>query len=160
MSITLFVSSFLMMMVGEKESVRPFILQHLQQLMEYMEVYSWEAIRACHAIWLQQLELGRVTWANEVVKMKYRRALIWHQVMAPPQPTAAPHRQNCQQPQQAYRKAEGKPGDRACVAYNKGTCSDNFSHSQDLHVCTYCLASIKCICYHFEQFCWRKGAGA
>ena len=56
-------------------------------------------------------------------------------------------------PLQPSRKAQ----DKACIAYNKS--SDN-SHHKDRHVCACYVASGRCICYHSEQFCLRKGAGA
>ena len=31
-----------------------------------------------------------------------------------------------------------KPGDRACLAFNRGSCQVQASHSSDLYVCTYC----------------------
>ena len=76
----MFVNGFLMVTAGEV-TVRPFMFQHLQELMEDVELYRWE----------QQLEQCRVTWANEEHKMKYHRALIWHHMMAPSQPTSVPH---------------------------------------------------------------------
>ena len=54
MSVTLFVSRFLMVMTGEKENVRPFMLQHLQEEMEDVELYRWDPIRAFHAVWIKQ----------------------------------------------------------------------------------------------------------
>ena len=56
LSITVFVSSFLIVMAMEKESVRPYMLQHLQDLMADAELYSWEPARAFYAVWLQQSE--------------------------------------------------------------------------------------------------------
>ena len=74
LSITIFVSGFLMVMILEKQSVRPYMLQHLQDLMADADLYGWEPIRAFHAIWFQQLEQSHVTWDNEEVKLKYQRA--------------------------------------------------------------------------------------
>ena len=70
--IPLFVSGYLSVMSVEKGSVRLYTLQHLQDIMADVELYGWEPIRAFHAIWLQQLEQGCVTWADEEVKLKYR----------------------------------------------------------------------------------------
>ena len=39
MSITLFMKGFLIVMAIEKQSIRPFMLQHLWDLMEDMELY-------------------------------------------------------------------------------------------------------------------------
>ena len=42
-------------------------------------------VSAFHAIWLQQLERGRVTWADEEVKVDYRWAMVWHSAAGPSQ---------------------------------------------------------------------------
>ena len=41
MSVTLFVSGFLMVMAGEKDDIKPYMLQCLQVLMEDAESYGW-----------------------------------------------------------------------------------------------------------------------
>ena len=69
LTIPLFVSSYLAVMVV-KHSVYPLMIQHLQDLMSDValsdvELYSLEPVRTFHVIWLQQLEQGRVTWADE-----------------------------------------------------------------------------------------------
>ena len=73
-------------MAQEKDDITPYMLQHLQELLEAAESYGWEPGKAYHAIWLQQLEQGRVSLSDEDHKMKYCRALAWHRVMATPQP--------------------------------------------------------------------------
>ena len=35
-------------------------------------------LRAFHAMWLNQLEQGRVTWEDEEAKLKFTWALIWY----------------------------------------------------------------------------------
>ena len=84
-----------------------------------------------------------------MMRMKYHMALVWHRVMATFKPTLAPPpHQNNQQPQPAPGNAQRKgpifsqpstPGDSACLAYNRGTCTNNSPHPQDLYVCNYCL---------------------
>ena len=61
--------------------------------------------------------------------MKHHMALVWHHMITPPQPTPAPPCQNLQQPQQTPGNLPAKPRDKTCMACNKGTCSDNSSHS-------------------------------
>ena len=56
--ITIFVCGFLMVMATEKESIRPYMLQHLQNLMADVELYGWELIWAFHSIWLQTTRAG------------------------------------------------------------------------------------------------------
>ena len=59
MSISLCVSGYVMVMTGwggEKDQVKPYMIQHLQELMEDADSYGWEPAREYHAIWLQQME--------------------------------------------------------------------------------------------------------
>ena len=46
LSVTLFVSGYSMIIASEKKSVRPYMLQHLEDLMEDVELYSWETVLA------------------------------------------------------------------------------------------------------------------
>ena len=39
-------------MAKEKETVRPFMLQHMQKLIKDTELQSWEPVWAFHAVWL------------------------------------------------------------------------------------------------------------
>ena len=72
-----------MVMAAEKPSICLLMIQHLQDLMSDVELYGWELVKAFHAIWLLQLEQGRVMSANEGVKLRYRWALVWHQAAGP-----------------------------------------------------------------------------
>ena len=98
------------------------------------EPYSWE-LRAFHTIWLQQLEQGRVNWADEEVKLKYRRTVVWHHVVAPSQSAPAP----CHQPQKKQQRGTQifnvlvKSGSRAYVGFSKGTCTNDTPHPTELN---------------------------
>ena len=59
LTISLFVSGYLAVMVAEKTSVHSLMSQHLQDLVSDVELYGWEPVTAFQAIWLQQLEQGR-----------------------------------------------------------------------------------------------------
>ena len=48
--------------------------------------------------------------------------------------------------------------DQACPGFNMGTCFDNASHPSLLHVCTYCLQTVRKHGYHTEMYCQCKGA--
>ena len=41
---------------------------------------------------------------------------------------------------------------------NTENCFDNSSHLSLLHVCSYCLRTIRRHCYHIEMYCQCKGA--
>ena len=65
LNITRVVSGFLTAMAAEKGSVKPYMLQHLHDLMADAKLYGWEPVRAFHALWLQQLEQGCITWDDD-----------------------------------------------------------------------------------------------
>ena len=56
-------------MKDEKEAVRAKMASHLEDLMEDVELYGWERVRAYHIVWLNQLEQGWATWENEEEKV-------------------------------------------------------------------------------------------
>ena len=101
-SIPLFFSGDLAVISTEKPSIHYLMVQHLQDLMSNAELYGWKPVRAFLAIWLQQLEQDRETWANMEVKLKYRRP--WCGIMLldpcgqPQPPTSTP-----QQPKKLIR---------------------------------------------------------
>ena len=58
MNIAHFVNWYLTGLAEEAEDNKPFLLQHLQELMKDMEIYSWRAVRDDYAGGLQQIEQG------------------------------------------------------------------------------------------------------
>ena len=63
-------------MEAEKPVVRLHMAYHLHELIGDTAVYGWEWVRAFHAVCLQQLEHGRVTWKDDDAKLRYRWALV------------------------------------------------------------------------------------
>lgn len=59
------------MMEAEKPMIRPFMANHLVELMMDAELYVWEPVCAFHTVWLQQREHSQVTWADEDAKVKF-----------------------------------------------------------------------------------------
>ena len=78
MSLVLFINRYLIVMEGEKQSVKEWMANHLQDLMADTEHYGWEQIRAFYAMWLNELEQGRVSWDDDKAKLKFRWAIVWH----------------------------------------------------------------------------------
>ena len=99
-SIPLFIGSYLAVMETKKPAMYPLMAQHLLELMGDVELYSWEPFGAFHAMWLQQLEHGHVTWASEDTKIKFMCMLVWHHTTTDPKPVPAPS----QQPQKKSAK--------------------------------------------------------
>ena len=71
MSMSLFVSGYLTVIAGEKDQIKPYMIQHLQELIDDAESLVWEPVRAYYAVWLQQLEEGRTSWSDDEKKMEY-----------------------------------------------------------------------------------------
>ena len=97
---------YLVVMEPPKPAVHPLMAQCLLELMEDAELYSWEPIRAFHAMLLQQLEHDHVTRADEDAKIKFRNTLVWHHATPSSKPVSAPF----QQPQ--------KKSAKECQVYN------------------------------------------
>ena len=49
-----------------------------------------------------------------------------------------------------------RPGNRACLAFNRGLCQTQAAHPSDLHVCAYCLQVAQKLCRHPETRCNPK----
>ena len=77
LSITLFVSAYLAIVEMVKRSFKSIIARHLKELIADAGVYGWALVRAYHAIWLQQIENGRVQWMNAEPTVEVRGALVW-----------------------------------------------------------------------------------
>ena len=140
------------------------MVAHLQELMEDGERYGWPAVRAYHAAWLQYMEQGRTAWGDEETKLKLRRVLVWHRVVpvryseGPSQghPPQTPLRGTNPPRWWQLLSDSSKPGDKVCDGFNEGKCASNADHPLFLHVCSYCLYTVQCLCYHTEQYCRRK----
>ena len=52
MSLALFTKGYLAIMVEECASVKKYMLGHLGELFEDVEVYGWKAVREYHTTWL------------------------------------------------------------------------------------------------------------
>ena len=56
LSVTLFVSGYLIVMETVMPAPNPNMPRHFNELMADTEVYGWLPVRAYHAAWLQQIE--------------------------------------------------------------------------------------------------------
>ena len=64
------------MMEADNTAVRPFMADHLVELIGDTELYGWAHVHAFYVVWLQQPEQGWVMWADEDAKLKFRRAFV------------------------------------------------------------------------------------
>ena len=107
-------------MEAEKPAVRLLMATHSVALMGDVELYGWECALIFHAVWLQQLEHGHVTWVDEDAKLKFQRALIWHQPAATHKaPTAPALAQKNQTREKLPFNMPIKLGTKACRAFNQ-----------------------------------------
>ena len=64
-----------------KHALKGLLLMHLKEFMADNEPYSWDVVRAYHAVCLQQFENGSVEWINTEAKMEFRRLLVCHSAL-------------------------------------------------------------------------------
>ena len=165
-----FVDGYLTVRLREPPRIQVLMLEHLQELREDREHYGWPVVRAYHAAWLKDIEQGRAAWGDASAKLRLRRALVWHRVVAQVeilhiypapyqlastyQPRQTFNRASTTQSQTQVQKGGGvsfsppaNPEDQACPAFNTGTCFDNSAHLSLSHVCSYCLCTGRWHCY-------------
>ena len=111
--------------VEESVTIKEYMYDHLQELMEDIETYGWKVVRDYHAAWLQLMEQGRVTWGDTTRKEKLRHLMVWSKpALGAKQAatTGAPARQQPTTQPQPYRSRFGyiiqpsNPGDKACMS--------------------------------------------
>lgn len=122
------------------------MLQHLQGLMMDAAEYSFEGARNCHAIVLQQLEQGRVTWDDTERLLELRR-------------TYAQRQPSNDQSGKSSGRDNGR-GPLFCLKYQDGRCSHTGEHQTTRglvkHICAFCLRQTGSAYNHPEQQCKRK----
>ena len=153
-----FVSGYLSVMSAEKESVQLYMMQHLQDIMADAELYGWEPIWVFHAVWLQQLEQGHVTWADEAWSIDESPCgtMSQHQVKQAGTRRII-HRKSNRKPPRVSMCQPGQVQGLAWVTTMACTCSNPTPHPKDLCACCYCITNVRRICPYLEHFCWRKG---
>ena len=68
MSLALFPNGYLAIVAEESVVVKEYMLTHLQELFEDIEMYGWKSVNDYHAAWLQLLEQGWAAWGDAVKK--------------------------------------------------------------------------------------------
>lgn len=68
----LFVSKYIAVLDTVKQRVKEALLKHLRGLMADAAIYGWQAARAYHVVWLQQLENGPADWDETECKLEFR----------------------------------------------------------------------------------------
>ena len=129
---------------------------HLKDLMHNGQRFGWPIVRNYHAIWLQHIEQGRATWGDEATRLDLPRSLVLHRLAPNAEPSPTPV--SSSQTASRGTRHTGNPhvaylGDRACAAFNRGTCTPNAGHPTDLYVCSHCLKTTRRLWDHPELTC-------
>ena len=66
-------NGYLTVLAEEAKDNKPLLLQHVQELVEDAEIYSWRAVYDYHTAWLQQLEQGSASRKDTDGKTKLMR---------------------------------------------------------------------------------------
>ena len=54
----MFTNGFMCVAAAESAVIKDYMYNHLQELMEDVEVYGWKVVKDYHAAWLQLMEQG------------------------------------------------------------------------------------------------------
>ena len=173
LSLAAFTNGYLGIVAEEKGSaVGEVMLVHLRALLQDVDVYGWRVVRDYHAAWLQLLEQGWATWMDEGERTELRRLMVWSKPSLTSKSNTPPAQTTSMGFQHSFYVNHGrwgktnyvphmaKTGDRACFAYNRGSCQSQSAHPADQHVCTYCLRVAQQLCRHPEGRCNWKAAAA
>ena len=138
MSLALFTHGYLSMATDESVVIKEYMYNHLQEILQDVEVYGWKVVKDYHAAWLQLMEHGQAAWGDAAKKEKLQQLLAWCKPTLGAKhadPTGAPARQQCPSQAQCCRSRFGyisqpsKPGDKACLSFNWDTCHTTASNS-------------------------------
>ena len=129
---------------------------HLEELMEDVNLYSWEKVKAFNAGWLNQLEQKCTDWSNRQARMKLKRALV-----LPPTSTIKASGMGTAGGMAPINTASTygaptKPGTKTCRAFNDGMCLKAQDHHQWQHMCAFCLKTTNRAYQHSKTSCNRK----
>jgi hypothetical protein len=120
---------------------------HLGLISEDLLSYPFQAVRAYHGVWLQEIEQGRVQWADHTTRNDLRRRYIW----TPATTATRPHQQQARSDRPSGGRnmpTRGKGNgslfskNQHCPGYQTGKCKQSRDHNQVDHICKYCLLKL------------------
>ena len=139
-------------------SLKDIMLHHLEMLSQDIVQFQFNTVRSFHAIWLQGIEEGEVSWADNTERDAMRRRFIWN----------APNTKAGRSQQYSSITAQARPygqfapvvplapNSSPCTAFNSGSCSFLASHAGNEHICTFCASRYQRSCTHSEMSCIKK----
>jgi hypothetical protein len=137
-----------------KHSMQPAMYSHLEVLAEDMAVFGYEPVRRFHGIWLQELEMARVSWTDIHKRDSLRRSYIWNPaIIQAKAPRANPA---YQAPRSTGSSRSAPTKANICIPFNKGECTSATDHAGVEHICSYCTRALHRRCFHPEAECLKK----
>ena len=119
------------------------MIEHLMKLLQSTLDYNFMTSRGAHAVILQEIERGTLTW-NDTDNIEKTRALYTNKVASAANDT---HRNN------EIKRV-------VCSHFNTGKCNQHSDHQKDnllfRHICVYCYRTVKKAYSHPETVCHRK----
>jgi hypothetical protein len=109
---------------------------HLRVIMEEASQFKWDVVLSYHAVVLNHIETGRLTWA-QASQEDLRRRHIWNAPVV-------------------QRQAAAAEPKRCCIPFQDGRCTKQAHHDGLLHACRYCLKAVRRQYRHAEHECQRK----
>ena len=89
---------------------------------------------------------------------RFHRALIWHPAHSSPSHVTttrtSPRTRQCKN--QCSYNASVRPRTKDCEAFNQGKCDRHRTHTNQQHICAFCLVVVKWAFPHLEEECNRK----
>ena len=129
------------------------MLTYLSKLLQESLDFSWDSSRGAHAIVLQEIERGSVSWEN-TDEIDNIRKLYTQRVNSN---TNDPQKYSSNDPQK-YSSNDSKKV--VCSHFNNGRCTKNNDHQKDnitfRHICSYCFRVVRKAYNHSELSCNRK----
>jgi hypothetical protein len=127
---------------------------HLGLITEDLLSYSFQAVRSYHGVWLQEIEQGKVQWADNTARDVLRRRYIWTPAPQQQAYSATPTRGK-----KMATRGKGKglhidfSKNQPCAAYQSGECEQSSDHNKVDHICKYCLLKLGRRARHPMQEC-------
>jgi hypothetical protein len=137
---------------------------HLEILAEDMASFGYEDVRRFHGIWLQEVEMGRVSWTDINTRDSLRRKHIWNPAITQARATRAPPAYQVPRSTGPAYQAPRSTGPampvptkaNICALFNKGECTSPTDHAGADHICSYCARALRRRCLHPEAECLKK----
>ena len=132
--------------------VKDAMLNYLMNLLQDVIDMPWEVSRGIHAVVLQEMEKGAISWTDHSEIERIRRLYAHGQIVG--QNPAFTNNTKATESSHMDKKKI------VCSYFNSGKCSRSGDHNTETviyrHICSYCYTDIKRAFHHAESDCLRK----